>query len=204
MTVKLTKRDKLLLYLLVIVLIAFGFTWLVVLPQLDRSAELDLKIGELEAEKMPMEAAVKAVDSMRGLCEENRNTLEEELREFYPYLENYEIDKMVTTLMTETYGLTVSSLSMEDTPAGVPVPAYHAAGQEAGEEGEGAEPDGEAVSVLTSSVSVSAEGDRSRMQALIDDLFYNYPSLRVTGYSIAGEGEDATLALQFDLYMRTK
>ena len=58
MSVKLTKRDKILLYIMAFVLVIFGFLWLAVFPQMNKSAELDASISDLETQKAPMEAAI--------------------------------------------------------------------------------------------------------------------------------------------------
>ena len=62
--------------------------------------------------------------------------------------------------------------------------------------------DPENISVLTVRVSVTATGSRDLCQQLIDDLYLNYPSLRITGYSFVGEGEDNTMNLNLDYYMK--
>ena len=54
MSVKLTKRDKILLYIMAFVLVIFGFLWLAVFPQMNKSAELDASISDLETQKAPM------------------------------------------------------------------------------------------------------------------------------------------------------
>ena len=58
MSVKLTKRDKILLYIMAFVLVIFGFLWLAVFPQMNKSAELDASISDLETQKAPMELSL--------------------------------------------------------------------------------------------------------------------------------------------------
>ena len=58
MSVKLTKRDKILLYILAFVLVIFGFLWLAVFPQMNKSAELDASISDLETQTAPMELSL--------------------------------------------------------------------------------------------------------------------------------------------------
>lgn len=204
MKIQLTKRDKTLLYALAIVLIVFGFLQLGIFPQLNRGTDLTAEIGELETRQLPMQAAVMGLPSMRSTVAENEARLDEALADFYPYMENHEIGRLVTALLSDEYELLISDLSMRDVPVGAAVPVYFAAQAEAGEGTESASADGESIPVLTAPVSATATGARGRMQALIDDLFLNYPSLRVTGYTISeGENGEAQLTLHLDLYMRT-
>lgn len=201
MKIQLTKRDKTLLYALAIVLIVFGFLQLGIFPQLNRSTDLAAEIGELETQQLPMQAAVMGLPSVREAFAESEARLDETLADFYPYMENHEIGRLVTELLSDKYGLLISDLSMRDVPVGVAVPVYFAA--QTGEEAS-ASADGENIPVLSAPVSATATGARSRIQALIDDLFLNYPSLRVTGYTISeSESGEAQLSLNLDLYMRT-
>ena len=70
MSVKLTKRDKILLYIMAFVLVIFGFLWLAVFPQMNKSAELDASISDLETQKAPMEAAILGLNGMQAAYEE--------------------------------------------------------------------------------------------------------------------------------------
>lgn len=203
MTVKMTKRDKLLVYIMVIVLVLFGFIWFVIFPQIELSGTLDSTMNDLEGKKLPMEAAVMSLDSMKNTYEESIVDLDGALNDFYPYMQNYEIDKMFTGLLVDSYGLTVTNLSMTSIPAGVAVPPYMAAYSEAEEDTGGEENTGEidaqSIPVVTSGISITAQGEISGIQSLLDDLFNNYPSIRITGYSITDSG---TLTLNCDLYMK--
>lgn len=198
MSVKLTKRDKILLYIMAFVLVIFGFLWLAVFPQMNKSAELDASISDLETQKAPMEAAILGLSGMQAAYEEAGRQYWNAVSYFSPYTENYEIDRMFTNLMVGQYGLRVVSLTM-GTPAGVAVDSYW---NGLTEEDNGNAIDPENISVLTVRVSITATGSRDLCQQLIDDLYLNYPSLRITGYSFVGEGEDNTMNLNLDYYMK--
>ena len=198
MSVKRTKRDKILLYIMAFVLVIFGFLWLAVFPQMNKSAELDASISDLETQKAPMEAAILGLNGMQAAYEEAGRQYWNSVSSFHAYTENYEIDRMFTNLIVGQYGLRVVSLTM-GTPAGVAVEPYWN-GTDEKEESTAIDP--ENISVLTVRVSVTATGSRDLCQQLIDDLYLNYPSLRITGYSFVGEGEDNTMNLNLDYYMK--
>lgn len=123
MSVKLTKRDKILLYIMAFVLVIFGFLWLAVFPQMNKSAELDASISDLETQKAPMEAAILGLNGMQAAYEEAGRQYWNSVSSFHAYTENYEIDRMFTNLIVGQYGLRVVSLTM-GTPAGVAVEPY--------------------------------------------------------------------------------
>ena len=83
MTVKMTKRDKLLVYIMVIVLVVFGFIWFVIFPQIELSGTLDSTMNDLEGKKLPMEAAVMSLDSMKNTYEESIVDLDGALNDFF-------------------------------------------------------------------------------------------------------------------------
>ncbi|MEG1427405.1 MAG: hypothetical protein RSC76_06920 [Oscillospiraceae bacterium] len=124
MTTKMTKRDKMLLYVMSIVLVAFGFIWFLILPQLNRSAELELSVTQLESQKLPMEAAVMGIDGMNKTVASAKAQLEEKWQGFYPKMENYQIDKILTGIMIEDHHLRVENLSISATPVRTPIPTY--------------------------------------------------------------------------------
>ena len=207
MSTKLTKKDKILLYILAVVLVMFGFLWFLVFPQMNKSADLDLAISDLEAQKLPMDAAIMGLKTV----EENYNLASdkfaESVKNFYPYMENYEIDKMLTNLMTHDYRLKVLSLNMSGEPGGVMVEKYHAAVAEESSEEPPAETEAgiaENIPLLTSSINITAQGGRAQIQKFVDNLFADYPSIRVTGYSVEDGEADSTLTLSCDLYMQRK
>ena len=204
MNFKLTKKDKVLLYVLVIFLICFGFIWLVIFPQIDRSGDLDLSISDLQAKKMPMEAAVMGLDQMKSTYEQAVEKYDISLENFYPYMENYEIDKMITGLVTDQYNLTIASFTMSPVPTGVMVNKYHAAASGEEESSDSSQAvDGDSIPLLTSNVSVTASGQRKNIDELIDSLFKEYPAIRITGYTISGYGDTQTINLNCDVYMKT-
>lgn len=206
------------LYVLLIFIIVFGFLWLVIFPQMDTSSALTSTIDELETQKFPVEAAVQGLDRMESNLSEAQSNYDSAMKDFYPYMENYEIDRMLTGIMMDDYGLTVLSLNMSDVPSGITVPYYQGidpnaetAAESSADTTESTESsavteDGEDASnyipVLTSSVTISAEGSRQNLQNFVDSLFTDYPSLRVSSYSITDE-DVSQLDLSIDLYMKT-
>lgn len=223
MTAKLTKRDKMLLYIMAIVLVIFGFIWLLIMPQMNRAAELDLRIAELETQKLPMETAVMGLPGMTAAVETAKENLAATLEDFYPYMENYQVDKTLTNLMISKYNLTVSSLSLSPTPVGEMVAVYgegvipdtEPEESEASESSdtESSEPEGtqepgeetltENIPLLTSKVTIAATGDRADLQRFVDDMFLNYPSIRVTDYAITSvQDGPLTLDVSLDFYMQ--
>ena len=202
MSTKLTNKDKVLLYILSIVLVMFGFLWFLIFPQMNKSADLDLAISDLEAQKLPMDAAIMSIDTVEETYNLTSKRFEEAVEKFYPFMENYEIDKMFTNLMTHEYGLKILSLNMSSVPTGVMVEKYHAAATEESTEEVDNTAGAENIPLLTSSVNITAKGSRENIQKCVDSLFTDYPSMRVTAYSVGDDQGDGTLNLSCDLYMQ--
>ena len=202
MSGKLTNKDKILLYILSIVLVMFGFLWFLIFPQMNKSADLDLAISDLEAQKLPMDVAIMSIDTVEETYNQSSKRFEESVEKFYPFMENYEIEKMFTNLMTHEYGLKILSLNMSSVPTGVMVEKYHAAATEESTEEVDSTDSAENIPLLTSSVNITAKGNRENIQRCVDNLFTDYPSMRVTAYSVGDDQGDGTLTLSCDLYMQ--
>jgi zona occludens toxin (predicted ATPase) len=205
MKIELTHKDRIMIYILVIFLVVFAIFWTLILPQMNRSSDLDASIDELETEQLPIQEANMAVDTMKTACDEASDNLSSALEQFYPYMQNYEIDKMLTSMMIDKYSLKVDSLTMSDSPAGVTLNYYQQITESSTikttSSGEDA---ADYIPILTSSVSITAEGTREQIQTFVDDLFTDYPSMRVTSYSITDQDSNVVLDLSCDVYMKTQ
>jgi len=219
MTTQLTERDKRLIYLLVLVIIVFAFLELMIFPQLNRGADLDSTINSLQEEKMTMQVGVLSADSAKQNYNNSLAAYSAVVNTFYPYMQNYEIDRMFTSLMVDGYSMKVVSLKMSDTPAGKAVSSYLQASS-SGSKSSSSSSSATDYPLLTSMVTLTAQGTRDNAMRLLDALFTAYPSLRVTKYSIqsgtasasyyssqttgvSGLADgDVQLSLTFDLYMQ--
>lgn len=237
----------LLIYIMVVVLLIFGFVWLGILPQVNRASQLEIEITDLETKKVPIETAVKGLPGMMDTVGTAVENYRSSVEGFYPYMQTHEIDKMLTGIMINDFGLTVNSLSLNPAPELVMTPYYAPSfegivaalddelkklesgenisgensetsaaqdGTAVGENGETSGAEGEAVTaedeeveegkipLYTSTVTITAEGTREKMQAFVDSLFKDYPSLRVTSYTISQLEGGLTLNLTCDFYMQ--
>lgn len=181
MSTKLTKRDKVLLYVMSIVIIVFAFVWLVLIPQMEKSTELSTQIANLETEKQPMEIAAMGIEGMRTSVENAKKELSESLTMFNPYMQNHEIDKELTNLIVGTYGLNVKSLDMSPTPLAKMVKMYgYGSIEYPEEETEQSEPVGPTIGGDTSESSAT-ESSPSKIETATGET--------VTDEEGAAEGE---------------
>ncbi|MDO4458912.1 MAG: hypothetical protein Q4C42_02350 [Clostridia bacterium] len=196
---ELTHRDKVLLYVLAIVVALFLFLKLGINPQMDRADKLDEQIIQLEEQKLPMEAAILSLSKLGDISTKAEEGYAEATDSFFEYMENYEVDKLLTTLVTEEHNLSMTSLEM-GTAEALLTPYYLGLTEETVDYSKSYIP------ILTLGTGIKAKGNRKDIEKLIDDIFVSYPSIRITSYRIddsAGKGE-SSLNLSADVYMLNK
>lgn len=117
----LTKREKVLLYILAVAAIVAGMYMLLIRPAMERADELDAAILERQMELDDIKSALMTQRALRDEVDENLAGIAEERKGFLPVMTNNELDEYITGLL-QTHGLIAISLSIvpgsdEQTPA---------------------------------------------------------------------------------------
>lgn len=222
---KLTEKDKKLLYLLCILIIAAGFIFFLIKPQFERREKLSDRLTEAENQKSSMEILIASAPAGEKIIEESTEEYTKVVRDFYPLMNSDQIEQTITKMVL-SHQLTSVSLSVSSQPELAETVPYFASmkametgaadGQsdESGEENnqqEGAE--NKSTMIYASQISVTVNGDKENMKALIDTVCKDFPAIRITGFQMnskTGISADnqikdvLTMNLTMELYMCTK
>ena len=110
---KLTKREKRLLYILLCVLLVVGGIFLVVLPAFEKNTSLKAKYKQAEQEM----AALSNTDSNATAAAKDTKSIHNKIKKlndsFYSSMQKEDLDAMLTQLVMD-HGLTPVSLTIED------------------------------------------------------------------------------------------
>ena len=235
--IKMTERDKKLIVLLMVIVVAAIFGFFVIYP-LTKSISDEMLEREyqqnLQRENEEKQVMLPATLSMNEALYKD---LEAATADFYSYMQSLQIDKLLTGLVLSK-GLESKSLSITmpteylslapfyASDAAKTTPEVTSQTTEASDTSLDSyleeDPDTEAVSsdpnlfagLYSAAVSMTVSGDQTLLQSLVDDLFMNYPSIRITSLSWStktgtyqGEGNtyeiltENTLDLRLDVYM---
>ncbi|MDO4571950.1 MAG: hypothetical protein Q4C13_01175 [Clostridia bacterium] len=142
---KLTRREKTMIYILALVLAAAA-AWFLVRPALDASSELEARIAEAALEKASVEQVIATRPAYVEAIAEAEARGEALEDEFLPYMTNDDLDRYITGLLQRN-GLVAESLQIR-----------------ASADGAGS------AAVTRLSVEVTARGGLSRFMALVDQV----------------------------------
>jgi hypothetical protein len=182
---KLNKREKLLIYICLLLAVAIGGLYALILPAAEAAMTLKQELAERQM-------TVAEADNQIALYPQLKvevNKLEAEVAEieeqFYAYTDNERLDAMITTLLLK-YQLTPLMLTLADTIS-TPVAPYQP-GVAADTEGSGeTQTDGAAISgpvILSNTIHVEASGNEARILAFLAEL-ETMPYARLASLNIA-------------------
>ena len=108
-----TERDKKLLFLILIALIVFMPYWFIIKPALANGSELKADLANARQEKEQMEMGLVRYYEYLSNFETNSKKYQEATEKFAPYMENNQIDKMVTDLVLSS-GMSIKNLLLQE------------------------------------------------------------------------------------------
>lgn len=200
-TTKLTKRDVVLLYLVIIVALLFVFVRYIYTPFADEINDLDTKITAAEDTEFAMRTIVAMLPSQRDSARRNLELITDLTGDFYEPMVNWQIDDLFTQLLF-SFSLEPVSFTLSGESDAVPgifgsrsiEPYIYSELKQSGA--------GAVLSDITvASVKLSAEGEYTDIMSLLDSLFDKLPSMRVTSYSVSQKDSVWVLTLETELYM---
>lgn len=106
---ELTKREKILLYLLAVIAVVAGAVMLVILPAQERGNALDEEIFTEQSQLDTMNRLIAQMDGMQRDIADFEANIELEKEHFLPLMNSDDLDKYITGLLQE-HGLVAQSL----------------------------------------------------------------------------------------------
>lgn len=206
MTVQMTERDKKLLHFVSAAAVVFLVVYYVLIPVGRKNAGLKAAIEEMQESMAQADMKTEGLPELRRTLRDNTERLDELAAGFYPLMESYQIDRLITTAVLER-GLFIKSLSInlpEDHSATVPYMYSELA--------DGRENTGTLPGFYLASLACELEGSCDRLWEFLDFLG-EQEAICVKGVAWSGEeaepgrGSDAgadsayAMRLEFDLCM---
>lgn len=215
LSTKVTKRDFLLLHLLLTALIIYLFYQFVCVSALERIDTLDADITQMREEELTMRLMLAQYENKKSTYEEQERLHADTASLWYPKMESYEIERTLTYLVLD-HALEVQNLSVSasaDTKAFTPYPHSRLGAEYQSEDNN--RKDAVVSEILTSAVSLKTSGSYENIIAFLDFLTNELTSVRVSSYELSRStvpvGKDSngidlyasvwTLFVSLDIYM---
>ena len=179
MTIKLTERDKKLLILMAVVLLVAGIGGLVILPLLDKNAEVRAELEQEKIKQAENRIKVEGLVAMEQARDSMRVSVADYSGNYLKIIGSKEIDRMLTETATSA-GLMVNRLII-DMPGEGEITTLMDYGMvlNAVAEEELIRSFG---GFYTASVSLTMSGQRQVLQSVMDTLMHREPAMRVTSF----------------------
>lgn len=110
---KLSKREKVLLYVLLLALLVLGSIYLLIIPIANSYSEMNTLVGELQQQVLENRIAIAGMEGNEAAIEEYTARIEELQGLLPPAMHNDEADHLVTALLTQHH-LAPQSLAIAD------------------------------------------------------------------------------------------
>ena len=179
---KLSKREKVLIYIMVTLLTAVGIGVFMIQPAAEAASSLEEQISEKSAVKMGMEQKLQSEGRLLKDVEAHRQDIAKLSEGFLSPMTNDQLDAYLTGLL-QKYGLSAEALSIEAvefSPEG-----------EGEEEGEERVPN-PAAAVSDREVRVVLSGQLEGFMALADEV-HGLKAVRIIDFSIQPRNGDRVL-----------
>ncbi|MFA6948154.1 MAG: hypothetical protein WCQ72_04170 [Eubacteriales bacterium] len=184
LTLKITKRDKTLIYILCIGILIFVFFRFVFTPLSEDIGNLEIELEQAENDKFDMQSLISRRDALITENDELRSYRSQLTGGLYPQMESYAIDRLVTYMMME-YGLETTDFKLSESSSNALLRPYIYSSLQAAE-GENAVSD-----VTTSSLTLKVNGSRAALAKLIDHIVNDLTSMRITSYGFRDVSVDS-------------
>lgn len=186
MTFKVTRKDKILMYVLCFAVIIFIFFRFVFTPISEDINDLEIQVEAAENDMFEMQSLISRRDA---LIAENDKLLAEKAEiddGFYAKMENYEIDKMITYMIMD-YGLEMTDFRISEKAVNALLSPYMYSGAAA----DSASDVNVSTDILSSSISLKVTGERQKIITLIDHITNDLSSMRIISYGFSDITVDA-------------
>lgn len=182
---KLTKREKILLYILLCFVILIGGLYVLVLPALNAKTDLEQSYQQALAKKNELQSTIDQYGNLDEALKEIQEKIIAVKENFQPLQPNEDIDALLTSKML-AYGLQPLSLTMNEIQE-LPLAAY---GEEVIE----------GVDLIKSTqVTISFAGSSTAMGQLMDDI-NQIPGYLIQNLTFDNKSTNEPISISFNLY----
>lgn len=192
---KLTKREKILLYILFIILILYGVGMFVVKPLFDKHGELETELFNLELKEFEVRSSINNYDRYKEDILQLETEVDELFARMNPVLSNQQLDAFVTEIAIRN-NLVLRSFNVNGPVPKEILPYMQKDDKE------------EAVTVQVMRISLRFEGSMKDFERILD-LFLETGTIRIESCNIISGadgslGEKAanvSIVMTFEVYM---
>lgn len=193
---KLTKREKILLYFLLCFVLAIGGLFVLVLPTMQAKNDAEVSYSSAKLELESLKSTIVEYGDLDAAIQDTQKQIDDLKQKFYAPMVNEDIDKLLKDKML-TYSLTPLSMSISD-PVEVVLTPFQEKSTEDEEANTTAQENTATLGLV--SVSVSFSGNTVNLANLVDDI-RAMEATQVGSLSYNASGDDNPLSISFKLYV---
>lgn len=202
MKINVTDKDKKLIFYTVVFIIIVVPLWFVLKPAVARSTEIKAELTAVEEQKTQMENEILKYFSSVNTFNENTEKYNLECAELNPIMENNQVDKLITDIVTSC-NMSIKTLTINKNAVGENVAPYsHSQMALAGEEENGqadtTDSEKDKSYIYTTTVSLAIEGNIENMYRFMDKIADLEPAIRASFY-IPRYNSDGSVSLSTSL-----
>ncbi|MCE5195990.1 MAG: hypothetical protein LLG09_02510 [Negativicutes bacterium] len=197
-TTQITARDRLLLALLFIIVILAGAVNYLILPALNRKADLEVELGDLRTQKTEMAAIIASGEGAVAELTLAQQQLAAVIESLPVAMSNQELDTLITGLELRC-NLFPTALTIQEAKETVVLPYNRAA--------EAAKLTG--GSLLTAMLNLKCSGSQTDFLRFMDLLSAEYEYIRLTKFAVTDAidevgAAETEISCSFEVYMYQK
>lgn len=195
---KLTKREKIMIMILIYFALLAGGMYLLIVPALENYNQLSGQVTNEKLSAQQIRLSIQNANTVKAATEKKSSVLKSLSAHYYDSMTTVEVDKLITAMLT-SYALTPQSLK-------VGTPVQTTLKTQAGQTTSGGAASTASATMLVSKVSVDATGLRSSFIALAEAVSKN-PSLCITGFTVDANSkstESGAISIDFEVLMYDK
>lgn len=193
---KLTKREKILLYFLLCFVLAIGGLFVLVLPTMQAKNDAEVSYSSAKLELESLKSTIVEYGDLDAAIQDTQKQIDDLKQKFYAPMVNEDIDKLLKDKML-TYSLTPLSMSISD-PVEVVLTPFQEKSTEDEEANTTAQENTATLGLV--SVSVSFSGNTVNLANLVDDI-RAMEATQIGSLSYNASGDDNPLSISFKLYV---
>lgn len=197
----LTKREKVLLYILLCIIILVGGLFLMVMPSMEKYTKLKADYDNAQIELQSAKASIIDYGDLDKQLKETSEDLKSVKKKFYSSMKKEDVDNLITS-MTLEHGLAPVSLSIAETEEEEDVISYTQYLLQLAKKTSPSTDKNSQTMMKVYNVNLSVKGSITDVQTLVDDI-RTTRSLKVSGLNYTDEAseEEKEITINFKLYM---
>lgn len=196
---KLSKREKVLLYILLLVVIIAGSIYLLLVPAMEKVTLAEEQVTSARIVMDEMKVTVMRADSVTEEIADHAAELLGYKDYFLPYLFNEEVDKRITSMLNRR-GLTPVRMEIDAVTEAKVDPYGTKPSEESAKTEENTAENSGITTVYTGGITVDVKGTEAGFQAFLEDIS-RFPAIRVAEYSFDRANKPGKYTLTMEYFM---